>query len=62
MKHEDIMTFYCQESSNSCKASAYKSTPITELLANGFTLVNTLGVLVETAGSRSVSDDDVELD
>ena len=53
---------FSQDSNSSWSASAYKSTPITELLANGFTLVNSLGVSVETADSSSVSNDDVELD
>ena len=59
------VSIYCQDSNSSWSAFAYKSTPITELLANGFTLVNSLGVFVETADSSSVSEDDeddVELD
>lgn len=56
------VSIYCQDSNSNWSVSAYKSTPITELLANGFNLVNSLGVFVETADSSSVSDDDVELD
>ena len=59
------VSIYCQDSNSSWSVFAYKSTPITELLANEFTLVNSLGEFVETADSSSVSEDDeddVELD